>query len=67
MWCGRRMVNICVKDKAVLQRVKEQRNIRQRIKSRKANWIGHILRRNYLLKHVIEDKIEGKIEMKGRR
>jgi hypothetical protein len=35
--------------------------------SRKANWIGHILRRNCLLKHVIEEKLEGRIEMTGRR
>jgi hypothetical protein len=34
---------------------------------RKANWIGHILRRNCLLKHVIEGKIKGRIEMTGRR
>jgi hypothetical protein len=33
----------------------------------KANWIGHILRRNCLLKHVIEGKAEGRIEMTGRR
>jgi hypothetical protein len=35
-----------------------------------ANWIGHILRRNCLLKHVIEGKLKGRIEMtvrKGRR
>jgi hypothetical protein len=25
---------------------------------RKANWIGHILRRNYLLKYVVEGKTE---------
>jgi hypothetical protein len=37
------------------------------IKIRKANWIGHILRRNCLLKHVIEGKLEGRIEMKGIR
>jgi hypothetical protein len=36
-------------------------------KRRKANWIGHILRRNCLLKHVIEGKLEGRIEMTGRR
>ena len=29
--------------------------------------IGHILRRNCLLKHVIEGKIAGRIEVKGRR
>ena len=46
----------------VLQRVKEERFILQKIQRRKANWIGHILRRNCLLKqHVIEGKIEGKI------
>jgi len=27
-----------------------------------ADWIGHIVRSNYLLKHVIEAKIEGRIE-----
>jgi hypothetical protein len=36
-------------------------------KGRKANWIGHILRRNCLLKHVTEGKIEGRIEKTGRR
>jgi hypothetical protein len=34
--------------------VKEERNIVHTIKRRKANWIGHILRRNCLLKHVTE-------------
>jgi hypothetical protein len=51
----------------VLHRVKEERNIVHTIKRRKAHWIGHILRRNCLLKHVIEGKIEGRIEMTGRR
>jgi hypothetical protein len=51
----------------VLHRVKEERNIVHSIKRRKANWIGHILRRNCLLKHVIEGKLEGRIEMTGRR
>jgi hypothetical protein len=32
-----------------------------------ANWIGHILCRNCLLKHVIEGKLERRIEMTGRR
>jgi len=31
----------------------------------KANWIGH--NRNCLLKHVIEAKIEGSVEVTGRR
>jgi hypothetical protein len=51
----------------VLHRVKEERNILHTIKRREANWIGHILRRNCLLKHVIEGKLEGRIEMTGRR
>jgi hypothetical protein len=45
-----------VKNAEVLHRVKEERNIVRTIKRRKANWIGHILRRNCLLKHVIEGK-----------
>jgi hypothetical protein len=34
---------------------------------RKANWIGHILGRNCLLQQVIEGKINGEIEVTGRR
>jgi len=41
--------------------------IRQQIRKRKANWIGHILRRNYLLQRVIEGKIKGWIEVTGRQ
>jgi hypothetical protein len=71
MWCWRRMEkNSCtdrVRNEEVLQRVKEERNILHTIKRRKANWIGHILHRNCLLKHVIEGKLEGRIEMMGRR
>jgi hypothetical protein len=59
MWCWRRMEKIswtdCVR-KEVLHRVKEERNIVHTIKRRKANWIGHILRSNCLLKQVIEGK-----------
>ena len=39
--------------------INEQRNILHEIRKRKANWIGHILRRNCLLKQVIEGKIKG--------
>jgi hypothetical protein len=56
-----------VRNEEVLHRVKEERNIVHTIKRRKANWIGHILRRNCLLKHVIEGKLEGRIEMTVRR
>ena len=34
---------------------------------RKANWIGHILRRNCLLKQVIEGKIKGQMEVTRRQ
>jgi hypothetical protein len=47
-----------VRNEEVLHRVKEKRNILHTITRRKANWIGHILRRNCLLKHVIERKIK---------
>jgi hypothetical protein len=42
-------------------------NILRTIKRRKTNWAGHILGRNCLLKHVIEGKLEGSIEVTGRR
>jgi hypothetical protein len=48
-------------------RVKEQRNILHEIRKRKANWIGHILRRNCLLQRVTTGKIQGGIEVTGRR
>jgi hypothetical protein len=56
-----------VRNEEVLLRVKEQRNILHEISKRKANWIGHILRRNCLLQQVIEGKIKGVIEVTGRR
>jgi len=56
-----------VRNEEVLLRVKEQRNILHEIGKRKANWICHILRRNCLLQRVIEGKIQGGIEVKGRR
>ena len=48
-------------------RVKEQRNILHKISTRKANWIGHILRRNCLLQRVIEGRIKERIKVTGRR
>jgi len=54
-----------MRNEEVLLRVKEQRNILHEISKRKANWIGHILRRNCLLQRVIEGKIQGGIEMTG--
>ena len=63
MWCWRRMEKISwtdhVRNEDVLRRVKEERNILHEIRKRKANWIGHILRRNCLKQQIIEGKIEG--------
>jgi len=56
-----------VRFKYVLLRVKEQRNILLEIRKRKANWFGHILRRNCLLQRVIEGKVKVGTEMTGRR
>jgi hypothetical protein len=46
--------------------MKEKRNILHTMKSRKAYWVGHILRRNFLLKDIIEGKLEGRLEVTGR-
>jgi hypothetical protein len=66
MWCWRRVEKVSwtdhVRNEEVLRRVKEQRNILPEISKRKANWIGHILRRNCLLQQVIEGKIKGGID-----
>jgi hypothetical protein len=71
MWCWRRMEKISwtdhVRNEDVLLRVKEQRNILHEIRKRKANWIGHNLRRNCLLQRVIKGNIQGGIEVTGRR
>jgi hypothetical protein len=55
-----------VRNEEVLLRVKEQRNILHEICKRKANWIGHILRRNCLLQRVNEGNIKVAIEVTGR-
>jgi hypothetical protein len=40
--------------------------VRNVIKRGKVNWTDHILCRNALLKHNIEGKIEGNVEVTGR-
>ena len=71
MWCLRRMEKISwtdhVRNEEVLLRVNGQRNILHEIIKRKANWIGHMLRRNCLLKKSYEGKIKGQIEVTRRR
>jgi hypothetical protein len=56
-----------VRNEEVLFRVKEKGNILHEISKWKANWIGHILRTNCLLRQVIEGKIKGGMEVTGRR
>ena len=71
MWCWRRMEKISwtdrVRNEEVLVRVNEQRNILREIRKRKANWIGHILRRICLLQQVIEGKINWQTEVTRKR
>jgi hypothetical protein len=50
----------------VLQRVKEETSTLQTIKRRKAIWNCLILRRNCLLKHVIDGKVGRKIRNDGK-
>ena len=56
-----------MRNEDVLLRVNEQRNILHEIRKRKANWTGYILRRNCILKQVIEGKIKGDMEVRRRR
>jgi hypothetical protein len=59
MWCWRRMEKISWTERVkneVLHRVKEERNILLAIKRRKANRIGHILRRSCLLNTLLKER-----------
>jgi len=49
------------------RKVKEKKNTLQTIKERKANWICRILHGNCLLKHVVQGKIGGRIEVMERQ
>ena len=50
----------------VLHTAQVERNILYTLQRMKANWVGHILHRNCLLKHIMEGKIE-RIEVTGKR
>jgi hypothetical protein len=71
MWCWRMTGKVSwtdlVRNEKVLHRVTGKRNILHILKRRKANWLGHSLRRNCLIKHIIEEKTERGIEVTGRR
>jgi len=47
-----------VKKEEVLQRIQEERRVLHTTKRRKSNWTGHVVRRNWLLKHIIDGMIE---------
>jgi hypothetical protein len=57
----------CEERSTCLRVVSDESNIVHNTRRKKFNWIGRILRRNCLLKHIIEGKIEGAIKMTGRR
>jgi hypothetical protein len=59
-WTGR------VRKKYYIPLIKAERLILHTLKRRKANWIGHNLRRNYLQKLVIEGTVEGRIRSDGK-
>ena len=63
-----KIISTChVRNDELLQRVKEERIILKTSKRKKSNWTGHNSRRNCLLKHVMEGKIEGRVEETVRR
>ena len=68
MWCRRRWrsVRLIVWEMEYCIGSRRRGIIVHTTKGRKAIWIGHILRR-CLLKHVIEGKLEGGIEVRGRQ
>ena len=68
MWYWKRMEEIKLSQKVtneqVLERLGEKRALLNNILRRKANWIGHILRRNFLFHYAIEGEI---MEVNGER
>ena len=72
MWCWRRKEKIKMIDRVrkaevrILHRVKDEKStLHTKIKGT-GNWIGYMLPRNYLLKYVIEEKLQERIELTGR-
>jgi len=55
-----------VTNEEVLKRIGEKRQVIRDIKKRKANWLGHVMRRDCLLRDAIEGTVEGK-RKRGRR
>jgi hypothetical protein len=69
-WCWRWMEKIIWADRVrneILHIDKDERNILDTTKRKKANRIGHILCRNCLLEHVTEGKIGVMVKVKGKK
>ena len=49
--------HLSCENEEVSYRVNQKGDVLQAISRKRANWIGHILRRNCLLKHVIKGKV----------
>ena len=45
-----------VTNKDVLKRVEEKRRMMEKIHSRKKNWVGHVMRREGMLKEVLVEE-----------
>ena len=56
-----------VRKVVILHRGKDERNTLYTVKRKKGDWIGHILHRNCLLKHIIAVKVERLINVTGRQ
>ena len=55
-----------ITNEEVLLRVGETHNLRETISMRKKRWMGHVLRREGLMKDVLEGRMEGK-RLRGRK
>jgi len=53
---GGRSFTDCVKNEDVLRQSQAEKNSLRTLKRRKANGVGHILRRNVFLKRVVEER-----------
>ncbi|KAL1454414.1 hypothetical protein WDU94_010673, partial [Cyamophila willieti] len=56
-----------IRNEELLRRVEKERTIKlDTIRKRKTSWLGHILRRDYLQRRIMEEKIEGR-RSRGRK
>ena len=69
VWIWRRIERVKwtdkIKNAVVLERMGEGRILLELIKKKKRNWLGHWVRRNYLLKNALEGMVNVK-KVRGR-